>query len=125
MNLPAGVTEAQWQQALVNAGLWKPGQRCERSSNPLTYNVERHTLCKICGFDFTENRSTTVYKPHDIPMPVVTDELLWQMLVNLVEQCDMSVELFSDGCIELDGVGGFRGLLAAAVIRATASLEVK
>jgi len=114
MNLPPNVTEAQWQRALANYGHpWKPGRRCDWADD-LRGSIDD----RLC----IEHEAIGM---HDIPMPAVTDELLWQMLVNLVEQCDTSVELFSDGCIELDGVGGFRGPLAAAVILAWASMGVK
>ncbi len=65
MNLPNGVTEAQWVAALAFIKHpWRPGQRCYGGYQTGVGYCHR---CHNCD-------------PHDIPIPAVTDELLMRML---------------------------------------------
>jgi hypothetical protein len=115
LNLPAGVTEAQWQQALEKYGHpWKPGQRCK--GTPIRdCNTERWS-CSACHHEYTAFEQI----PHDIPMFAVTDELLWQMLVKGTDR-DIGFLIHVYQLMDTDHDLS----LAAAVILAWASLEVK
>jgi hypothetical protein len=104
MNLPPEVM-AQWQQALANYGHpWKPGQQCFTEGQ-----IGLRRVCTIHG----------KVGAHDIPMPAVTDELLWQMLVKGSEH------EYRDWFLLKMLAGLVNHSLAAAVILAWASMEVK
>jgi len=114
MNLPAGVTEAQWSQALANYGHpWKPGQQCFTEGQ-----IRLRRICTIHG----------KVGAHDIPPPAVTDELLWQMLVKGLERNPWFIMRVDDFVFGEEGERKIENMvrpLAAAVILAWASMEVK
>jgi hypothetical protein len=110
MNLPPEVM-AKWPQALANYGHpWKPGQQCVHSDDYLG--------------DYCPQHDTN--RPHDIPMPAVTDELLWQMLVKGLERNPWFIMRVDDFVFGEEGDRKIENMvrpLAAAVILAWASME--
>ena len=73
MNLPKGVTEAQWVAALAFIDAWKPGQRCE--GIPRQHPLTGEWRCHKCDSRYSQFDQGL----HDIPIPVATDELLMRM----------------------------------------------
>ena len=76
MTLPANVTQAQWESALVNCELWKPGQRCNGEC--------RRVTARATGFYEDERGDVQLdteyyHEPHEKTCPEPSDALLMQL----------------------------------------------
>lgn len=111
-HIDLGIDEATWTAALRVIGHpWRAGQRCTEGDHR-----------RFSGIDswYCVKHGSHTKRPHEVPIPTITDELLMRMLR---EGCGrMTVPIWF-----LDEIKGWMRLfdytLDAAIIRATAPLD--